>query len=64
MWAHLLTERSLFDTGPKFLDFSSLVDFSLDAGLDDDAWLKHEDSDKSAALQTPSVEDLQESLIL
>jgi hypothetical protein len=64
MWAHLLTERSLFDTGPKFLDFSSLVDFSLDAGLDDDAWLKHEDSEKSAALQTPSVEDLQESLIL
>jgi hypothetical protein len=64
MWAHLLTERSLFDTGPKFLDFSSLVDFSLDAGLDDDAWLKHEDTEKSVALQTPSVEDLQESLLL
>jgi hypothetical protein len=64
MWAHLLTERSLFDSGSHFLNFSSLVDFSLDAGLDDDAWLKREDADKSSALRTLSVENLQESLIL
>ena len=65
MWAHLLTERSLFDTGPQFLDFSSLQDFELDVGLNDEAWLKHEDDpEKQAALQAPAIDDRQRSFIL
>jgi uncharacterized protein DUF4365 len=64
MWAHLLTERGLFDTGPQFLDFGSLVDFELDVGIDDEAWLKHEDTDKYAALQEPLDDGRQQRLIL
>jgi hypothetical protein len=65
MWAHLLTERSLFDTGAQFLDFSSLQDFELDVGLNDEAWLKHEDDpEKQAALQAPAIDDRQRSFIL
>jgi hypothetical protein len=64
MWAHLLTERSLFDTDTQFLDFGSLVEFELDVGLDDEAWLKHEDTDTYAALQAPVDDDRQQSLIL
>ena len=64
MWAHLLTDRDLFDMGPRFLDFASMLEFELEVGLDDDAWLKHEDTEKSAALQAPTVDDRQESFIL
>jgi len=64
MWAHLLTDRDLFDTGPRFLDFASMLEFELEVGLDDDAWLKHEDTEKTAALQAPAVDDRQESFIL
>jgi len=64
MWAHLLTERSLFDSGPQFLDFGSLVEFDLEVGLDDEAWLKHEETDKDAALQELTDNDRQQSLIL
>jgi hypothetical protein len=64
MWAHLLTERDLFDTGPKFLDFASLLEFPLDVGLDDNAWLKHEDIDDSAVLLSAAVDDRQVSFIL
>lgn len=65
MWAHLLTERSLFDTGPQFLDFDSLLDFELEVGLDDDTWLKHaDDSEKRAALEVPGLDDHQWSLVL
>jgi hypothetical protein len=56
MWAHLLTERSLFDTGSQFLHFGSLVEFELEVGVDDAAWLKHEDADKYALLQDTAVE--------
>ena len=65
MCAHLLTERSLFDVGPQFLQFGSLLDFRLDVGLEDDAWLNREDDpEKRAALQAPPVDDLQRSLVL
>jgi hypothetical protein len=64
MWAHLLAERDLFDAGPRFLDFTSLLEFELEAGLDDEAWLKHEDTEKSLALESPATDDRQESLIL
>jgi hypothetical protein len=64
MWAHLLTERSLFDSEPQFLDFGSLAEFDLEAGLDDEAWLKHEDTDKGAALQESMIDDRQRSFIL
>lgn len=64
MWAHLLTERDLFDTGSRFLDFASLLEFPLDAGLDDDAWLKDEDFENRAALQAPAVDDRQVSFLI
>jgi len=64
MWAHLLTERDLFDTGPRFLDFASLLEFPLEVGIDDDAWLKDEDLESRAALQAPAVDDRQVSFIL
>lgn len=64
MWAHILTARSLFDTGPEFLDFAALQQFHLDAGLNDDAWIKREDPDKSAALQDRTNDDRQQSLLL
>lgn len=52
MWAHLLTERSLFDSEGEFLGFGSLLEFELDVGLDDDSWLKREeDPEKSAMLK-------------
>lgn len=63
MWAQILTERSLFDTGPQFLDFTSLLQFELDVGLNDNAWLKHEDKSKRAALEAPAV-DIQQTLFL
>ena len=65
MWAHFLTERSLFDTGAQFLDFSSLQEFELDVGLNDEAWLKHEDDpEKQAAMQAPAIDDRQRSFLL
>ena len=64
MWAHLLTGRSLFDSGPQFLDFAALQQFELGVGLDDDAWIKREDTDKQAALQEPDIEDQQGSFRL
>jgi hypothetical protein len=62
MWAQLLTERSLFDTGPGFLDFTALVQHELSAGLDDDAWLKHEEKEKQTSLNAPAVDERQGSL--
>lgn len=64
MWAHLLTARSLFDTGPSFLDFAALQQFELGVGLDDDTWLKREDTEKRDALQVTTIEDRQQRLLL
>jgi hypothetical protein len=64
MWAHILTARSLFDIGPTFLDFAALQQFDLGVGLDDDAWLKREDMEMREALQGPTIEDRQQSLML
>jgi hypothetical protein len=64
MWAHILTARSLFDTGPGFLDFATLQQFDLGVGLDDNAWLKREDTETTEVLQGPSSEDHQQSLLL
>jgi hypothetical protein len=64
MWAHVLTTRSLFDTGPGFLDFAALQHFDLGVGVDDDAWLKREEADKRAALQVRTADDRQQSLLL
>jgi hypothetical protein len=64
MWAHILTARSLFDTGPEFLDFAALQRFDLGVGLDDDAWLKREETDKLAAFQVTTIEDRQQSFLL
>jgi hypothetical protein len=63
MWAHLLTERTLFDTGSRFLDFAGLLEFELDAGIDDEAWLKHEELAMKPFLQPESVNP-QKSFIL
>ena len=64
MWAHILTARSLFDTGPGFLDFATLQQFDLGVGLDDNAWLKREDTEMIEVLQEPTSEDHQQSLLL
>jgi hypothetical protein len=64
MWANVLTERSLFDTGPQFLDFISPLQFQLDVGLDDTAWLKREDKDKRAVLEAPAPDERQQRLDL
>lgn len=64
MWAQLLKDRSLFDTGPSFLEFSSLLNFQLDAGFDDESWLKHEDAERYSELQNERSGHRQESLIL
>jgi hypothetical protein len=64
MWAHILTARSLFDTGPAFLDFAALQQFDLGVGLDDDTWLKREDMEKRNVLQEATTEDRQQRLLL
>jgi hypothetical protein len=64
MWAQLLKDRSLFDVGPSFLDFSSLLKFHVEAGFDDESWLKHEEAENYAGLQTELISNRQESLIL
>jgi hypothetical protein len=63
MWASLLTERSLFDTTPPFVEFTSLVQFELDVGLDDDGWLKREEEDNQKALEAPEPDTRQQSLL-
>jgi hypothetical protein len=64
MWAHILTARSLFDTGPDFLDFTALQQFRLDAGLDDEAWIKREDPENIAVLLERSNDERQRSFFL
>ena len=63
MWASVLTERSLFDTGPKFIDFTDLLQFQLDVGLDDRSWLKHEETEKRTALEASATDTGQQSLL-
>ena len=63
MWASVLTERSLFDTGPKFIDFTDLLQFQLDVGLDDRSWLKHEETEKRSALEASATDTGQQSLL-
>ena len=58
MWAGLLSERSLFSSGSKFLDFTTLVEFQLDAGVNDESWLKREESEKRGALETTDADQL------
>jgi hypothetical protein len=60
----VLTERSLFDVTPQFLDFISLLQFHLDVGLDDKAWLKREEKEKRAALEAPAPDERQQILEL
>lgn len=64
MWAHIMTARSLFDTGTNFLEFDGPERFELNAGLDDDAWLKHEDAEKIITLRGRAVDERQQLLLL
>lgn len=64
MWAHLLTARSLFDSGPQFLDFDVLEKFELDVGVDDEAWIKREDVTKIHELEGTNLDQGQVSLIV
>lgn len=64
MWANVLTERSLFDVTPQFLDFVSPVQFELDVGLDDKSWLKREDKDKRVELEAPAPDERQQRLAI
>jgi hypothetical protein len=63
MWGHILMARSLFDDAPEFLDFSSLQQFQLDVGIDDDAWLKRIDGDEHKALEVSASEDRQQRFL-
>lgn len=58
MWANVLCERSLFDRGLDPLVFDSLVYFELDAGIEDDSWLKGEEGDKRETLEGRQPEQL------
>jgi len=51
MWASVLSERSLFDSGLQTLLFEALVDFELDVGIQDDSWLKREAAEKRKTLE-------------
>jgi hypothetical protein len=64
MRAQVLTERSLFDITPQFLDLIPPVPFQLDAGLDDKAWLKREETEKRAALEARAPDERQQVLEL
>jgi hypothetical protein len=64
MWAHVLTGRSLFDTGTSFLEFDAPEQFELNAGLDDNAWLKHEDTEEIVTLRGRAVDERQQVLLL
>ena len=64
MWAHLLTARSLFDSGPQFLDFDVLEKFELEVGVDDEAWIKREDVNKIHELEGTNLDQAQVSLIV
>jgi hypothetical protein len=41
-----------------------LLKFHVEAGFDDESWLKHEEAEKYAGLQTELISNRQESLIL
>lgn len=47
MWAALLRETSIFES--KILEFGNVLTFDLDAGLDDEAWLKLDETRDEAA---------------
>lgn len=64
MWANVLTERSLFDVAPQFLDFLAPVQFQLEVGLDDKTWLKREETEKRTALEAPAPDERQQVLEL
>ncbi|MFB3924331.1 MAG: DUF4365 domain-containing protein [Terriglobia bacterium] len=52
-WGHLLQETTLFDKPPRFLEFTALLEFPIDAGLDDESWLKRETITKRSVLEAP-----------
>jgi len=58
MWANLLSRpRDMFDAGKRLLEFGGLKTFELNAGVNDQAWLKHEDKD-TASGKEPTLDDL------
>ena len=63
MWASFLTERNLFDTTPPFLEFRSLLQWRLDVGLDDNTWLKREESDDRKKLEAQETDTRQQTLL-
>jgi hypothetical protein len=58
MWASFLTAQNLFDTELPFLTFEQLLQFQGDVGLEDAAWLKHEDSERRAYLAGDDPEQM------
>jgi hypothetical protein len=50
MWASLLREQTLFSTN-QLIQFDELLQFSLDHGFDDAAWLKREPAGPSLILE-------------
>lgn len=55
MWASLLSRaRTMFDTAEPLLEFGGLKTFDFEAGVNDEAWLKHEDP----AAKEPNLEEM------
>jgi len=50
MWGRFLSERSLFDRGPIFLDFPAITRFPINVGFEDAEWLPDEEPDKRLSL--------------
>lgn len=53
MWADYLSRPAdLFTSRPRFLEFGHLMSFSLDSGIDEKGWLRHEEDNKMAGAQS------------
>lgn len=59
MWADYLQDKvDLFTEPYPYLSFGSLLTFELDAGVNDDFWLRREEDQAAAAIQSSLEEEL------
>lgn len=53
MWADYLSKPAdLFTSRPRFLEFGHLMSFSLNSGIDEKSWLRHEEDNKMVGEQS------------
>lgn len=53
MWAEYLNREDLFTFHYPFLSFDSLATFDIDAGVEDDVWLRREETEEVEMARTP-----------